>query len=71
MLRELAVWRERAAAEANLALNIIARDDLLLQLAKQQPTTMAEVMQNPQLKPATLRSAGPALAAGSITACLL
>ncbi|HWP94705.1 MAG TPA: ribonuclease D [Gammaproteobacteria bacterium] len=43
VLAALAAWRERTAAEANKPRGWILRDDLLIELARRQPETMAEL----------------------------
>ena len=43
VLREIAAWREREAQERNIPRNRVLRDEALLDIAAQAPTTMAEL----------------------------
>lgn len=55
VLKTLAVWREAAARSACLSANLIARDDVLVQMAALRPTTEAELRTLRGLKPGMLR----------------
>eukprot|EP00041_Stephanoeca_diplocostata_P014857 m.280876 g.280876 ORF g.280876 m.280876 type:complete len:503 (+) comp19830_c0_seq4:222-1730(+) len=55
VLQAVAVWREATARSACLAPNLVARDDVLVQMAVQRPTTEAELHTLRGLKPGMLR----------------
>ena len=47
---ELATWRDSLARQRNIPLRRILRDDLLIDLAQRQPTTIHEVLGNRDMK---------------------
>lgn len=61
VLREMAAWRDITAESADLSPILLARDDVLVTLAKMQPTTVAELQTISGLKPATVRYHGSAI----------
>lgn len=61
VLRELAAWREREARKRNRFLNAIVREETLLLLAKQAPTTLEALEHIRGLHPGEIKKNGHAL----------
>ena len=58
VLRELAAWRERSAARANIRPNFIANDIVLISLAARPPAGVEELRQMRGLTPGTVERHG-------------
>jgi ribonuclease D len=59
--RELAAWRERAAAGEDKPVNSVLADPSLVELAKRQPSSIDALGQIRGLHPSTIRRRGPAI----------
>ena len=55
VLRALAAWREQTASERNLARGFVVPDKALLQLARQKPGSVPQLLQLSELHPNALR----------------
>lgn len=63
VLRELALWRERASRERDLRPGFVVKDPILVELARRAPTSRAQLEHVRGLHPAEARKSGEAILA--------
>jgi ribonuclease D len=63
VLREVAAWRERAARERDVRPGFLAKDPTLIEIARRQPASRAELEHVRGLHPAELKREGDAIIA--------
>jgi ribonuclease D len=63
VLRELWRWRDQEARRANQPSRRVLRDEMLIEIAKRRPATVAELFDLRGLERGSVRNAGPAIVA--------
>ncbi|WP_157981086.1 ribonuclease D [Pseudidiomarina insulisalsae] len=63
VLRELVAWRQQRARQADLPLGFVAKDHVLLDIARHQPTSKGQLHRVKELSSVTVRYAGDELLA--------
>ncbi len=61
VLRELAAWRQQYATEKDLALGLVIKDAVLLELARRRPSTAESLLNIPGMPPREVRRHAKAL----------